>query len=105
MIPYYEDLEVIKVSLPFEAKLTTMAGACNGILDAINGMLTEPKHFRMHMTDLWDNIGLFNVITDALEWQPNDVSNDAIDAIIVAEGYWVGTIADNARRWAKEGAE
>lgn len=106
MIPYYENLEVIKANLTFEGKLNTMAIACHGILIAINGIKTEPEQYQKHLTELWDHIGMFNVITDALEWQPNDVSNEGVEAIITAEGFWVGTIADNVRRRkAKGGSE
>lgn len=99
---YNDDIKIIREQLFYDDKLETMADACHGILDAIKGMQTEPKQYRMHLTDLWDNLGLLRVAVKALEWYKNGEEHEAVYAIADADLFYTQTIAYNVSRRAEE---
>ena len=96
---YNDDIKIIQKQLPYEDKLDTMADACHGILDDIKGMQTEPTQYRMHLTDLWDNLGLLRVAVKALGWDENGDDHEAVDAINDADIFYTQTIAYNVSVW------
>ena len=102
---YNDDIKIIREQLSYEDKIGTMDDACHGILDAIKGMQTEPDQYRMHLTDLWDNLGLLRVAVKALGWYKNGDDHEAVGAIAEADCFYTQTIADNVRIcWTAEEA-